>query len=211
MASTQLSTASYCSIRGVYGDYDSSWYCTVYGAVPTLVWDLRSMILICYAIQYLVFALHAARTRSDKYFDLTGAVTFCIAVSTSFAMQPRNLLALNPINSLFKSEIRDINVRAVLVTLCVLAWCLRLGSYLYDRICKDGVDRRMGPYKKHILLWFGTWNFQGAWCLIVGLPAYVVNLAPGRAPPLGMWDGVGLAVWAVGWAVEVVADIQVPA
>ena len=100
------------------------------------------------------------------------------------------------------------NARAALITFCVLTWCVRLGCYLFDRISRDGVDRRLTPFKKNLLLFFGTWNFQGSWCFLVGLPAYLVNLTPGRAAPLGAYDAVGLMLWAIGFGIEVVADIQ---
>ena len=36
----------------------------------------------------------------------------------------------------------------------------------------------------------------------------VINSQAGSASPLGMWDGIGLSIWMLGFGIEIIADNQ---
>ena len=36
----------------------------------------------------------------------------------------------------------------------------------------------------------------------------VINTQANSAPALGIWDGIGLSIWILGFSIEVIADIQ---
>ena len=90
---------------------------------------LGFLALLSVAIQWIVF-LHAGgalfgNERTEKFFDLTGSITFATLtlVSVWFAAsdddQPLQLSSLS---------------RQLVLSGCVLLWCIRLGSFLFGRI-----------------------------------------------------------------------------
>lgn len=160
-----------------------------------LLWGLRVPLGICFLVNWFVFAVHGAPRRSEKFYDLTGSITYCSATLASVATSP--LALLGP-------------TRASLVSLAVLCWCSRLGSFLFTRIKRDGEDRRMRKIKSSIPVFFVAWNIQAIWCFTVALPAYVLLLRSPEGPqdPLNVIDAVGLTTWAAGWGLELLADSQ---
>ena len=78
-------------------------------------------------MNYAVWLLHAAPNGSDKFYDLTGAVSFGASL----------LLAATS-----EAGRKGLSPRAIAVLLAGLAWCARLGSFLFFRILRDGTDRR---------------------------------------------------------------------
>ena len=52
------------------------------------------------------------------------------------------------------------------------------------------------------------WTLQALWVFLTLNVVVVINSQSGPAPPLGIWDGIGLMVWIMGFGIEVVADSQ---
>ena len=52
------------------------------------------------------------------------------------------------------------------------------------------------------------WTLQGLWIFLTANVVIVVNSQSGPSPPLGIWDGIGLAIWILGFWIEVLADSQ---
>lgn len=159
------------------------------------LWPTRHVAALAFAIQWVVFALHAGPRQSEHYYDLTGAVTFHACTLVSFFTHPEQNLGAR-------------GARQQLVSLCILIWSGRLGAFLFARIKRDGADRRFARIKKVPLLFLAAWNMQGSWVYCVGLPAYLLNTCGSPAAPLGWVDTVGFAVWAIGLALEAIADAQ---
>jgi len=160
--------------------------------IAGLFWDLRYIIVLCFSIQWLVFVFHAAPNRSQRYYDATGAVTYWLAVLLSYAIGG-NVLRVS---------------RPQIISLCVLLWCTRLGFFLHGRIVRDQKDKHFRSSQKNLLHYFGVWTFQGSWCVLVGLPAYLSNMQHTPQPDLGVGDLLGLILFVVGWGTEVLADHQ---
>jgi len=168
-------------------------------------WELRSILFICLAVQWLVWWIHGRPFKSEKFFDVTGSLTFIISVLFSYVAPWKNPLSFY---SFFWQATGGCGKRPLLISVLVLLWSSRLGLYLFGRITRDKEDRRMTPVKKNEFIWFGTWTLQGSWCFIVGLPAYIVNMNPGATPPLGWYDLLGLSLFFIGWGIECLADLQ---
>ena len=144
--------------------------------------------LLAYGINWLVF-IPSAAAKTEHYFDLTGSITY-ITVA---------LVAL-----LFSS---DLDARAIIVGIMVVVWALRLGSFLFRRVRRDGRDGRFDEIKVDPLRFFMTWTLQGLWVLLTLAAALAIITATDREP-LGILAFGGILVWLAGFAIEVVADRQ---
>jgi steroid 5-alpha reductase family enzyme len=81
------------------------------------------------------------------------------------------------------------------------------------RVLKTGSDTRFDDIRSHFFKFLGFWVGQIIWVWTVSLPVTVLN-SPGvssaRAQPsFGTGtDIAGVILWALGWAIETLADAQ---
>ena len=155
-------------------------------------WRGWPVYLICaalaFAINWIVFA-PSALARTERFYDLTGAVTYISVVLAALAL----------------SDPPDLRGR--IVAGCVIVWCARLGLFLFTRITADGEDRRFRQIKTHPLRFLTAWTIQALWVSLTAAAALAVLTSPVRAAP-DAFLAAGLALWAFGFAVEVTADAQ---
>jgi steroid 5-alpha reductase family enzyme len=59
--------------------------------------------------------------------------------------------------------------------LASLVWLVRLGSFLYLRIEKDGKDERFEPFKVNFLAFSSAWFTQAAWIVLIQAPILLMN------------------------------------
>jgi steroid 5-alpha reductase family enzyme len=144
--------------------------------------------ILSFAINWVVF-VPSYLARTEAYFDLTGSATY-IAV-TGFALVASD----------------DIDARAVIVAGAVLVWALRLGSFLFRRVRRDGGDGRFDWIKTNFLRFLMTWTLQGLWVLLTLAAALAVITSEERRD-VDAFLVVGMAVWLIGFAIEVTADRQ---
>lgn len=103
--------------------------------------------------------------------------------------------------------------RALLLSLLVTAWGLRLTAHLAHRNLGKGEDYRYAEMRRrHGERWplrslFVVFWLQGALIWVVSLPVQVAMADPTPAG-LGLLDWAGTAVWAVGLTFEAVGDWQ---
>lgn len=163
---------------------------------------------IAFGVNILVWIPSAFILKSERFYDLTGSLTF---LTTS-------------IYSLFyRGATDDISIRKLVNSLCVIIWAVRLGSFLFTRICGDGgVDHRFDKYRNKPLAFLIPWMMQGLWVFLTALPVFVLDAAPSTrsswAPSLNadlkgknlitVLDVIGWTLWLFGWLIEVVADQQ---
>jgi steroid 5-alpha reductase family enzyme len=142
---------------------------------------------ICFALNWLVFVpSYAART--ERYFDLTGSLTYLAAVGCAVALGGRD-------------------PRALLLALLVCVWALRLGSFLFARISREGADRRFDDLKQDFARFLLTWTLQGLWVFLT-LACALAAITASSTRPLGALAVLGAVVWTAGFAIEVIADRQ---
>jgi steroid 5-alpha reductase family enzyme len=149
------------------------------------------VMLVCvgtaFLIQWLVF-LHAWRFRTERYFDLTGSLTYLSVL----------LLAMTFGNS---------EPRSLLLGALVSVWALRLGTFLFQRVSRDGHDRRFDQIKTRFSTFFMTWTLQGLWVSLT-LAAGLAAMTATDSVPLGPLAFVGALVWLFGFMIEAIADRQ---
>lgn len=126
---------------------------------------------------------------TEKFYDLAGSGTFALCTTTSY------LALANP------------HLRQTIQAGCVMAWSVRLGTFLFHRVLASGHDRRF----KHALnkppLFAFFWFLQGVWVFITLSPTLLM-LSKTTQPALSSIDYIGWSMFAAGFALEVVADSQ---
>ena len=119
------------------------------------------LFLICGAIGFVlhwaVFAPSYA-FQTEHYFDLTGSISYITTVIAA--------LLLNP----------TLDIRDIIIAAMIGIWALRLGSFLFWRIKKDGQDKRFIQMKTQFLWFLMTWTLGGLWVLVT----MAAGLAAGR-------------------------------
>jgi len=101
----------------------------------------------------------------------------------------------------------DLDTRAALAAAMVAIWAVRLGSFLFLRIRRQGRDGRFDTIKTDPLRFFATWTVQGLWVLLTAAAALAIVTTDQRQE-LGWIGYTGVFVWLAGFSIEVVADRQ---
>lgn len=141
-----------------------------------------------FIVQWVAF-VPAAIAQTDRYFDLTGSLTY-IAVTLL-------LLALSP----------ERDARSIILTVLVVVWAVRLGSFLFMRNLRSGGDDRFEEIKTSKLRFFSVWSVQGLWVSLTAAAAWIA-ITSAHSAPLGWTTFIGIAVWVIGFGIEVTADLQ---
>ena len=164
------------------------------GAQFKTIFNLNAAVYICHAGPFL----------SDKFFDLTGSCSYAIAALQGYFARIKQQQRLGK----KKSEVEKGNLRAGIATAGVLIWAVRLGTFLFTRISRDGVDSRQDSLKASgRLLYSIFWFYQVFWCSVVGLPAYLTNKHASEHS-LDKIDYLGMTLWLFGFGFEALADQQ---
>ena len=149
---------------------------------------VKNLILLIFSIQWIFF-IPAYIFQTEKFFDLTGSITYLTTVFTALYITD-------------SGKISD-----YVIVLCVATWAIRLGSFLFMRIHKAGEDRRFREIKTNFTRFFMTWTLQGMWvsmcllCVLTALSSYsgiIMNNA----------FYIGLSIFILGFIIEVIADHQ---
>ena len=143
--------------------------------------------VLCFALNWLVF-VHAYAAQTERYFDLTGSLTYLTVVACGVALGNRD-------------------PRAFLLSLLIGAWALRLGTFLFSRIRREGVDHRFDALKPDFARFLLTWTLQGLWVFLT-VSCALAAITAAAAQPLGALAALGTAVWIAGFAIETIADRQ---
>jgi steroid 5-alpha reductase family enzyme len=148
--------------------------------------------VICIGIQWVVW-IAASIGKTERFYDLTGGLTYLTVVAFSLWAGSQ-------------SEVPSL--RELIVSLLVVIWSLRLSGFLYLRIHRTGKDGRFDQLKTSPIRFLVPWTLQGLWVFLTMIVVIVINTQADLGPELGIWDGVGLLIWILGFGIEAVADYQ---
>ena len=152
--------------------------------------QVQNIVLLVYIIQWVAF-IPAYIFQTEKFFDLTGSITYssvfiyCIYLATS----------------------GDLNWGSLVISILVILWAGRLGTFLFTRIAKDGEDKRFRTIKPDIAQFFMTWTLQGMWVSLCSLCA-ITGIASDTGIIVNNIFYIGLVMFIGGFAIEIVADQQ---
>lgn len=146
------------------------------------------LIALVYIIQWLVF-IPAFIGQTEKYYDLTGAITNITITLLALILTP------NP------------DLRAYLLALLVVVWAGRLGTFLFRRVQKAGKDDRFDELKPNFLRFLNVWTIQALWISFT-LSAALIAITSQTRIAFDAWAAIGLLVWIIGFGFEAIADSQ---
>lgn len=143
---------------------------------------------LSFAINWLIF-LPSWLAQTEHYFDLTGSLCFISLTLLALNLSP------------------DQDLRAIILAMMICIWAARLGSFLFLRVRKDGSDGRFDTIKPVFTRFMVTWSVQALWVFITSAAA-LTAITSTRREPLETMAYVGIALWATGFLIEIVADRQ---
>ncbi|NNE12813.1 MAG: DUF1295 domain-containing protein [Ilumatobacter sp.] len=144
--------------------------------------------VLAFVVNWLVF-IPSNAAKTEQYYDLTGSVTYLTVTAVALLLSD------------------DLDTRAVVVALMVGVWAGRLGTFLFRRVKRDGRDGRFDEIKVDPVRFFMTWTLQGLWVLLTAACALAVITGADRES-FGVVGVIGVAVWLIGFVIEVAADEQ---
>lgn len=141
-----------------------------------------------YVLHWLMF-VPAYLFQTERYFDLTGSVSFITAVAVALILHP-GMAAVQ-----------------FLVSALVCIWAVRLGWFLFNRVRKAGKDRRFDEIKSRFWRFLLTWTLGGTW-VFVTLAMALVLLTSSTDRTMDGFAIAGGLLWLLGFGIEVIADAQ---
>ena len=154
---------------------------------------IQHALFIAFIIQWIAF-IPAFIFKTEKFYDLTGSLTY-------LSIFIYCLIATDSIESLKYSNL--------LVAGAVIIWAIRLGSFLFMRIHKDGKDKRFDSIKTSYSQFLMTWTLQGMWVFICSSAALVAITSPmGVIVNNLFW--LGLILYIFGFTFEVCVGARAP-
>ena len=150
------------------------------------------VVILAFIIQWIAF-LPAYIFQTEKFYDLTGSLTYLSVVWYSLFYSSNSFTDLNGAN--------------IAIVLLITFWAVRLGSFLFMRIHKDGEDKRFRTIKPSATQFFMTWTLQGLWVSLCSMCALTaISSSSGVVVNALFYIGLGLFIY--GFCIEVIADSQ---
>jgi steroid 5-alpha reductase family enzyme len=145
-------------------------------------------VALAFGIQWLAF-IPAYLLQSEGFYDLTGSFTYITVTVVAVLLGP------------------PADLQSLLLLALVVIWAARLGSYLFRRIRRSGKDARFDAIKPSFIRFLNAWTLQGLWVSLT-LAAALAAITTTVRKDLGAVAIIGLLIWAAGFGVEAVADLQ---
>eukprot|EP00466_Bigelowiella_natans_P008402 jgi/Bigna1/91805/estExt_fgenesh1_pg.C_1210001 len=140
-----------------------------------IAYPLQLVRYAVYAIglQTFVFIFHGWPYMSEKYYDASGSATHLSLILISLLENP------------------NASRRQIMCSVFGIIWATRLGSFLFQRILRDGKDTRFDKLKKNALTFCTPWAIQKE-----------------DSNSISIIDCVAWLLWIFGFVFEVTADAQ---
>ncbi|MDC1400818.1 DUF1295 domain-containing protein [Gammaproteobacteria bacterium] len=149
------------------------------------------LLVLIFVIQWIAY-MPAFIFKTEKFYDLTGSLTYIAAIS--FALYSTNTS-------------QSLDPGSLIIGAAIIVWAVRLGSFLFMRVHKDKKDGRFDTIKTSFSQFFMTWTLQGMWVFICSSAALVAIANP-TGVPINILFIMGLALFILGFVIEIIADNQ---
>ena len=150
---------------------------------------VKDAVLLAFLIQWVLF-VPAYIFQTEKFYDLSGSLTYISVVSFCYYNN---------------YESNNINLGNLIISLTIIIWAIRLGSFLFIRIKKAGEDIRFREIKKSPSRFFMTWTLQGMWVSLCSACA-LAGIANGIV--INTYFYIGIVIFVIGFTTEIIADNQ---
>jgi len=151
--------------------------------------SVMNAIIFAFIIQWILF-IPAYLFQTEKFFDISGSFTYIFVITYTLCLS-------------YSSS--GINYGNILLSSFIIIWAIRLGSFLFFRIKKDGEDKRFRSIKPSPTRFFMTWSLQGMWVSICSACA-LAGIANGII--VNSLFYFGAFIFVLGFIVEIIADNQ---
>jgi len=152
---------------------------------------LQQILIITFVVQWIAY-VPAYALKTEKFYDLTGSLTYLsIFIYCLIATQ----------------SIEHVKFSNIIVAGAIMIWAIRLGSFLFMRIARDGKDKRFNLIKTSFSRFFMTWTLQGMWVFICSSSALVAITSPTGVIVNNIFI-LGFLLFFAGFVIEVIADNQ---
>jgi len=141
-----------------------------------------------FLIHWLVF-IPSALFKTEKYYDITGTIAYLFMTG----------LALYSLN--------ELNFRSQVVAILIIVWAMRLGLFLLVRVFQVGEDKRFHAAKNSYLKFLMWFSISALWVFLTTANALTLILNNTALKNDGYFY-IGLIIWFIGFAFEVIADEQ---
>ena len=167
------------------------------GSAGSLILNGYPLFILCacipFIIHWIVF-IPSMIKQTEHYFDLMGSISYVMTCVASLY-----LVALST----------DLSLRSIIIASLITIWAIRLGSFLFLRVKREGRDNRFNVMKTKFWWFLFTWTLGGLW-VFVTMCAGLAAITSGKnvdlfSHPL---DIIGLSLWIIGFITEVIADNQ---
>ena len=149
-------------------------------------------VFLAFAIQWIAF-IPAYVFQTEKFYDLTGSLTYLSVIWYSLT---------------YSSEyFANLNLANLVIVLLITFWAIRLGSFLFMRIHKDGEDKRFRTIKPSASQFFMTWSLQGLWVSLCSMCA-LTAISTDTGLIVNPIFFIGLVLFVFGFLLEIIADKQ---
>ena len=149
-------------------------------------------VFLAFAIQWIAF-IPAYVFQTEKFYDLTGSLTYLSVIWFSLTVSSEYFANLNLAN--------------LVIVLLITFWAIRLGSFLFMRIHKDGEDKRFRTIKPSASQFFMTWTLQGLWVSLCSMCA-LTAISSDSGLIVNPIFFAGLVLFIFGFLLEIIADKQ---
>ena len=150
------------------------------------------VVFIAFALQWIAF-IPAYVFQTEKFYDLMGSITYLSVMWFSLASTSEQFTALTGAN--------------IAIVLLITLWALRLGTFLFMRIHKDGEDKRFRSIKPSATQFFMTWTLQGLWVSMCSMCA-LTAISSETGVVMNALFYIGLGLFIYGFCTEIIADNQ---
>ena len=148
--------------------------------------------LACVALAFIInwaAFVPAFFLQTEKFYDLTGSLTYLSLIGTSLYLSQNK------------------NTLTYLLAALVIIWAVRLGTFLFSRIHRDGKDDRFDNIKPNFFRFLNAWSIQALWVVLTAAPVFVA-ISTVERQDFSLYTYIGLILWVTGFAIEVIADQQ---
>lgn len=174
------------TIGMVWGGSDGGQLLNI--SVETGLTIFASCALIAFVVQWIAL-IPAYLLKTEHFYDLTGGATYLAVIIFAFTQNEQH------------------DLRSIVLTCLVAIWAIRLASFLFLRVRKQGSDSRFNDIKQNFWRFSIAWTVQGLWVLITA-GAAIAAITSSQKVDFGWVGSVGLVLWLVGFLIEAIADNQ---
>ena len=161
-------------------------------AAATGIENVLRVVILAFLIQWMAY-IPAYVFQTEKFYDLTGSLAYLSVIWYALILA--------------SSDFANANAANIVIVLLISLWAVRLGSFLFMRIHKDGEDKRFRTIKPSATKFFMTWTLQGLWVSLCSMCALTaISSDSGVVVNALFYFGLGLFIF--GFSTEIVADNQ---